>query len=288
MSKFLNIILLASVLSFSSGCALFRNPLASWQKAETKVEEKQKKIEANKDAVIEQGKNYVYATKLALQADPSTNQYHAVETKLNDRAVATLGTPDIVEIVRLETLVKNLLSTNTAIIIKGEQQLAEQDSRVKNLQSERNELLGQLETAQTKLTKIGTENAGLAQKWANLVKVFWWIVYGFIFVIVIKILSAILPPPYNSIVSIISVPIGLIIKGIHGCIPEAKKVAGVVASQTYDTTKLALQHIVEAIEEAKVQKPDVAKELVPFLKDATSKEITRPLITEIKKEMGYV
>jgi hypothetical protein len=286
--KITGLLLISGLLLGTSGCALFRNPTGSWDKATAKVEATQHKVEANERAIADQGKNYVYATKLALQADPSTNKYHKIETQLNDKAVATLGAPSMSEIVELEAMVSNLLSENQKLMEKGQKQLADQDEQVAILQAQNIALQDKLGAAEKKLVDVGTVNAGYASKWTSLVKIFWWIVYGVIAVFVIKILSAVLPPPYNSIVSIVSVPIGLVIKGIQGMIPEAKQAAGVVAKQTYDTTKLTLSHIIEAIEDMKMKEPEKAAALVPYLNNVTSKETTRPVITEVKRELGYV
>jgi hypothetical protein len=48
MKKLLYIaLILVTLVGSGTGCALFRNPLASWTKTETKVEEKQKALDAN-------------------------------------------------------------------------------------------------------------------------------------------------------------------------------------------------------------------------------------------------
>lgn len=278
----------AIISSLLVGCALFRDPTGSWNKATNKVEAVQSAINKNEDATTAAARTYVFATQEALNADPSTNRAHEVASDMNEKALVTLGPPSMQEVVYLKEMVKNLLATNTATILRGEEQLADLDAQVIKLQKENQKLQTNLEKAEAKVISVGTVNAGYASKWTAIVKVFWWIVYGFIAVIIIKVLSAVLPPPYNSIVSIIAVPIGLIIKGIQGCVPEAKKAAGVVAAGTYDNTKLALQNVIEAIEEAKRDKPHIVQEIVPYLKDATNKEITRPLITDVKREMGYV
>lgn len=270
------------------GCALFRNPTASWDKATQKVEQVQNKIDTNKDNQTEVARQYVYSTHLALRADPSTNVAHDVAVDFNDKAVATLGTPEMAEIIQLRAMVNNLLSTNKALVVRGEKQAQALDQQLIELQTENGALMMKLDKAEKKVIEVGTTNAGYASKWTSLVKIFWWIVYGFIAVFVIKILSAVLPPPYNSIVSIVAVPIGLVVKAIHGIFPEAKAAAGVVAVKTYDNTKLALEHIITAIEEAKRDKPEVVAQVVPYLKNETSVEVTRPLITDVKRELGYV
>lgn len=276
------------LVSSSVSCQLFKNPLGAWTKATTKVETIEQKVQVNEDKVAAQAKQYIYAADTTLRFDPNPNKYSSLAQDFVGKAGITLGQPTMAETLFLRKMVSELLSTNEVLLNKGKKDLLALDKQLIELQEENANLQGQLVKAEDKVIAIGITNSELAQKWTTLTKIFWWMVYGFIFIFVIKILSAILPPPLNSIVGIISVPIGLIIKGIQACIPEAKHAAGVVAATTYNSTKLALSQVVEAIEELKVRKPEAAKELVPLLKDVTSKELTRPLITKVKEEMGYI
>ena len=276
--------MISALLPLGTGCALFRNPLGNWTKAETKVEQKQQKLDANQDTITEQGKNYVYATKLALQEDPSTNKYHEVEQQLNDKAVATLGTPSMEEIVKLEAMVKNLLSENEKLIIKGKKQLAEQDDVVADLQQENAQLLKEVGVAQKKLVDVGTTNAGFAQKWATLMKIVWWIIYGVIAMFVIKILAVVLPPPYNSIVGIIALPIGIFTKLLHSMVPEAKAIAGVVSAEY----KTGTQDLVTTIQKLKEAHPELRKEIGDLVYANTDSDSSAIAINKAKSELGIV
>jgi hypothetical protein len=286
MRKFLNIIIIASMLTFTS-CALFRNPFKDWNKATDKQAQVEKKIEKNDDETVKKGINYVYANKLALDADPSTNKYHHVESMMTDKALLTLGPPTMQDENAIRLMVSNLLSEDKAIILKGEKQLAEMDAKVIYLQEQNSKLQDSLAKAEQKVLEVGKTNSGLAQKWADLVRYFWYVIYIIIAGFVIKILAAVVPPPYNSIISIISLPLGLVIKGIKAFVPEATEAAGVIASKTYENTQLALKHVVESIEEHKKNNPEEAKKLLAILTDTTSKEVTRPIIDATRKELGY-
>lgn len=267
-----------------SGCAFFHNPLGAFNKAEDKKAAVQKKLDKNDDETVDAGKKYIYGTKLALAADPSTNKAHVVATDLNDKAIAVLGQPSLEEINNLKQMVNNLLATNKAIIIKGEKQLADLDSEVIDLQSQKVSLEGKLDTAEKKLTAVSLSNAGLAQKWATLTKIFWGIVYFFIAAFVIKILAAIVPPPYNTFVGIIAVPFGLITKAIHACIPEAKVVAGVV-SKDYQT---ATEHLVSAIQDIKTQNPSIAPQIAATVVANTDSTTSAAIINTTKTALGIV
>lgn len=288
MKKFLNILIILCLVSVVSSCALFRNPDKAWENATSKVETATKAIDKNDTAILEKGKGYVYGTKIALAADPSTNKFHEVATILNDKAVETMGNPQLEEINSLRIMVANLLSDNTNLVVKGEKQLLSLDKKVIELQKENGLLQERLIRAEKKVIDVGTVNAGFASKWTSMIKIFWYAIYFIIAGFVIKIVAAVVPPPYNSIISIVSIPLGLVIKSIKSFVPEATKAAGVVTSEIYDNTKLALSHVVEAIEENKRDNPDSGANLAKYLKDVTSKEVTRPVITAIKKEMGYV
>lgn len=285
--RLLNITLISALLLFNTSCVFFRNPDKAWNKAVDKTELVQDKIQKNEDSQLQQGRNYVYATKVALELDPSTNQFNNVETTLNDRAGIVLGQPSVEDAVTLRTMVENLLSTNQTLVAKGEKQLATQDKKIIALQEANVSLQTQLDKANAKVIEVGDTNAVYASHWTSLTKIFWGIIYLVIGVFIIKLLAVVLPPPYNSIVGLIAVPIGLVTKALHAFVPEAKKTAGVIATGVYDNTKSTLKQIIAAIEEAKNRKPEVGEELKPFLKDETNREVSRPIIEQIKQELGY-
>jgi cell division septum initiation protein DivIVA len=283
IKKIIILILLTSIFASSTGCALFRNPFKSWTKAETKVETTQKQIETNQDSLTQEARNYIYGEHIALLMDPSTSRYHEVETTLNDKALITLGNPTMEDVDKLQKMVSNLLSTNTQIVIKGEKQLADMDNEVKSLQEENNNLQSKLSSAEEKLIKVGTENSGLAQKWSNLVKIFWWVLYGIIAMVVIRVVTAILPPPYNSLGAIVSVPLGLISKFIHASVPQAQAVAGVV-SKDYQA---ATEQLINVLQELKSQNPA----LHPAISASVANNIDSnliPVINQSKSSIGLV
>lgn len=271
----------------ATSCALFRNPDKSWNKATDKLNAASSAINRNTSDIVDAGKGYVYGTKIALAADPSTNKFHEVATLLNDKAVETLGAPKIEEVDALRVLVSNLLSTNVALVAKGEKQLLTLDAKVIDLQNENLSLKKDLDKAEKKVIDIGTVNAGYASKWTSMIKIFWYAVYFVVTGFVIKIVAAVVPPPYNSIISIVSIPLGLIMKSIKAFVPEATKTAGVIAESTYNNTSLALKHVVEAIESHKKDNPVEAEKLGEYLKESTSKEVTRPIIYDIKKSLKF-
>lgn len=276
--------ILLIVMMIGGGCAVFRNPTKSWDKAEAKVTTVEKKMSANQAQIIEQGKNYVYATSLALKADPSTNKYHAVETQLNDKALATLGPPTMDQINKLEGMVSNLLSDNQKLVNKGEAQLLNFDKIVSDLQTQNELLQSELNSAQTKLEKVGSVNSDFAQKWNTLIKYVWYFIYLIIFVVAVKVLSAVLPPPYNSIVGIVAVPIGCIVKIIQSLIPEAKTTAGVV-HQNYKT---ATEDLITIIQKLKEKHPELHQEISESVYANTDSDTSAVAINEAKTNLGIV
>ena len=287
VKKFFNIYLILSLSLIVSSCALFRNPDKSWNNAKSKLDNSVLAIQKNDNLIAEQGKAYIYGTKLALYADPSTNKFHEVATVLNDKAIETLGTPKMEEINMLRIMVANLLSTNSILSIKGEKQLQALDSKIINLQDENESLKLNLAKAEKKIIDVGTVNAGYASKWTSMIKIFWYAVYFVVAGFVIKIVAAVVPPPYNSIISIVSIPLGLVIKSIKAFVPEAIQTAGVVKESLYNNTKLALENVVAAVENHKKDNPQDAEKLAEYLKDTTSKELTRPIIYDIKRGLKF-
>jgi hypothetical protein len=284
VKKVIYIFLILCIAMTFSGCALFRNPLKSWDKAENKVTIAEKKIDTNQDRLVEQGKNYVYATKLVLQTDPSTNKHHEIETQLNDKALAIFGPPPMEDINQLDLMVRNLLSDNEKLVKQGQQQLASFDATVVQLQNENTKLQNKLDVAQKKLQDVGTSNSGLAQKWSLVVKIFWWIIYAIIFIAIIKILAVVLPPPYNSIVGIVAVPIGLMVKMVQSLIPEVKAAAGVV-HQNY---QIATEDLVTIIQKLKESHPELRAEISKTVYSETDSTTSAQAINDTKAKLGIV
>ena len=284
MNRIICIVLMLGLMWGGTGCALFRNPSKSWDKATAKAEVAQNKVDANEKAQIEKGKGYVYATKLALDADPSTNRFHEVESLLNDKALVTLGNPTMEEENALRLMVSNLLSTNQQLVVKGHKELAAKDAEVIALQQQNATLQTSLDKANEKVIAVGTTNAGLAQKWATVMKIFWWCVYGVIFIIVVKVLAVVLPPPYNSIVGIIAMPIGVITKLLHSLVPEAKAVAGVVSAEY----KTGTQDLVAIIQKLKETHPELRKEISDAVYAGTDSTTSAIAINKAKSDLGIV
>ena len=280
--RFISLVLVLSMLGLS-GCALFNNPFKSWQKAETKIAQVENKVATNQVATTKEGINYVYATKLALAADPATNNYHKVETELNDKAIVVLGTPSMEDITKLNKMVNDLLSTNAQIIIQGDKELAAMDKKVTQLQQENSTLEGTLSKVEAKATAIATANAGLAQKWATVTKFFWWIVYGIIFFTVVRIVTAVLPPPYNSLSIIVSLPVSIITKLIHALVPEAQKIAGLVPV-AYQT---ATENLITSIKQIKTDHPELHNEISTTVA-ANANDSTASVINDTKTKLGMI
>jgi hypothetical protein len=282
--KLINILLITLILSMSTGCMLFRNPTKSWDKAVEKQTVVENKVQKNEDAQLKEGRNYVYATKLTLAADPATNQFHAVETILTDKANVVLGNPTMEDENALRLMVSNLVSTNKALIAQGEKQLADRDAKVIYLQQENASLQGKLEKAEAKLVEVGTTNAGYASSWTTLMKFVWWAIYIVIGAFIIKILAVVLPPPYNSIVGIIALPIGMFTKLLHSFVPEAKAIAGVAAAEY----KQGTQDLVATIQKLKEAHPELRKEIGDAVIANTDSNTSGIAINKAKSDLGIV
>jgi hypothetical protein len=131
---------------------------------------------------------------------------------------------------------------------------------------------------------VGTVNAGYASKWTTLIKFFWYAVYMVIGVFVIKILSVVLPPPYNSIVGIIALPIGIVTKLLHSMVPEAKAIAGVVSAEY----KTGTQDLVTIIQKLKDTHPELRKEIADAVYAGTDSTTSAIAINKAKSDLGIV
>ena len=268
---------------FLNGCAFWTNPLKSFEKAQTKVLQTQSQLQNNQDDIIEQSKNYIYGADYTLNLETNPSKYNMVAKQFTERAKNTLGLPDIDEIEDLKITITNLLSDNTKLIIKGENALSQYDLKVSNLQAQNKELQSNLTEKQNILTKIGQENSTLANKWTNLVKWFWWIVYGIIGIFVLRMIAAICPPPYSSIASILAIPFIWIIHLIKGFIPEAISGAKLVTSEY----KTATQNLVSAIQDIKTTNPTIHSTISNIVAQNIS-DSAIPVISEAKANLQIV
>lgn len=282
--KHLRVFLLSFFLLFStSGC--FNNPLRNLQSANTKVEAATHKKEKAEEKISEKAKNYTFGADYALSLDTSPSKESIVAKEMTGLSLAVSGPPPMEEVTDYKGIVDGLLSTNNAKIKKSEAELAAKNKEVEVLQTKLVGLEDKLVKAESDKEKVVNENTDLASKWAKLTKIFWIVVYVAVFGLIAHILNLILPAPYNSIFGIVSAILGLFTKGIIKIAPAAKETAGLISKEVHDTSKEALEHLVAAIEDART-KGNLADKLDPFLRDHTTKDGSREVIKDTKRELG--
>jgi ElaB/YqjD/DUF883 family membrane-anchored ribosome-binding protein len=264
------------------GCSIF-SPSAKEKRAEAKVTQAKENIKDTKDVLTEKGKGYLWSTDYVLSLNPQTNVYTDVAKQMSSRALIALGTPPMEEVLQLREIVDNLVSTNKALIIKGQKDLKEKDEEIVNLQTKVVDYEQILKDKEQKFVELSRENADLASTWVRLKSWFWWGVWIFVIGFILTILAQALPPPANSIAAIVAFPIGLLIKIIKGIIPSATKFAGVVSENVHNEIKSAAEQMVLSINELKTKNPVAYEETKNILKDKTDIN-SRAVIIDIKKE----
>lgn len=213
--KLFSILLLGLTLS---GC-VFHNPFKSWVKAQNRVAIAQTNLTSVDRTIKNDGAKYLYGTKLALAASP-TNQATELAADFNDKAIGVFGAPSPNDITALQNMVDNLLSSNKTLIAQGEKDKAALNNQVTKLQSHETSLQSKLANAEANLQKVGLSNAKLAAKWARIVHLFWTGIYLILAVIVLRVVTIFLPPPYNAISIVISVPCTWVVRFITWAVPE--------------------------------------------------------------------
>lgn len=279
--------LVSLLLAFTMGCGTF-SPLRIFKRAEKKVDQTEKKIDDNHRKLDEKSKGYVYASDFSLSLDPAPNPFSKTAKEFTERSLLVTGNPDTESALVLRKLVNDLLSTNAIIRADAEKRLQEKDKEVIALEKDLNKLTADLDRANEKFKKVSEENTVLGQKWYNLWK--WVKIIGITILVgfILSIVASALPPPYNSIVAIVSAPVGILIRFIIGAIPKIADFAHTVSKTTYEQTKAVSHDLVDVIQQFKETHPQTFdSHLEPLLKEVTSKEISRPKIEEIKKELGY-
>jgi len=276
--------LLCLILINFTGCALFHNPFKSWKSAETGFTNAQSQVVTNQTKLNNSAQEFAYATDYSLNLDPTPSKYNQVAQKFNKETIIALGgIPTTNEIANLQETVSNLLSDNKKILEEGNKQLVLMNSQVLQLQNDKTNLNNKLTYTINKLEKVGGLNATLAEKWHKLTEIFWYSIYGIGLIFILKIVSIVLPPPYNCITYIISLPLSLIIKCIHALFPEIKEFCSLVDSGYKD----AATDLVNGIQALKIQNPNQHSQISSTI-SATVNNSSIPIINSIKAENNIV
>lgn len=276
------------VLLFSltlTGC--FSNPLSKFKSASEKVADTQDKKAKVEEKVSDKAKNYVFAADYALSKEVEPSKEVKVAKEMTGLSLSISGPPALKESLEFKNIVDGLLATNAAKIKLAEEQLSKKNQEVVGLQGQISVLQDKLTTAEKIKDKIASENSGLANKWNTLTRIFWIVVWTICVAAILHILSFIIPPPYNSVFSIISLLIGGFIKILMSLAPKAKEVANLVSKESHELSETTLKHLVGAIQEIR-KDPEVADKVDSVLKDFTSKETSRNKIIEVKKTLGHI
>ncbi len=282
----------------TSGCgtiwhSIFPSPSEKANKAEQKVEQVKHDIDKKDDILIENGRGYLYGSLYSMSLDPFPSIYTTVAKSLGERAQIAIGSPEMAEIIQLREIVNNLVSSNKDLVIKGNKQLKDKDLEVVNLQQSINKLQDTLQVKEDKLKQINETNAGLADKFVKLKSIFWWIVWIVGIGFVLTLLGKVLPAPYSNIIYLLALPFGILIKGIHALIPQAKEVAGVVGKEYKD----GLEKIVVSLEDTKANisakneatgKQSVGLEQLKTELNKNTDDKTKVLISQTKQNLGYI
>lgn len=282
------ILQIAVILALAVGCA---SPAQKKEKLEAKKEAKQEQLSTNKVAQVKQGAGMADAALHVIRKNPSPTIYDDVATMSLETSLLAFQAADVMppsyEILKYRKMVDDLISTNAVIKAAASNQLQQVRATLAATEHREQTLSGELGKLQAKLDEVNAENAALATTWSRLKHLFWWIVWGVVGVFVIRLVAAVLPPPYNSFGFIVDHIIGFFAKGVFAIFSKAKDTAGVVAKDAYELSESTLKQVVEAVQQARSDKK-IAAVIDPILKDETDKNSTRLKITEVKKQLGYV
>lgn len=160
---------------FLSGCWM---PSERFRRASERVATSEKAIATNQTERASTGRDFTYAADYALSLDPIPTKEARVAHTLTSRSLLATGLPGIDDATRLRTMVEDLISTNEMQRVRGQKALEAKDRQLATLQRQAEELGVRLEESERKLRKVNEDNASLADKWARLSRLFWWVVAG--------------------------------------------------------------------------------------------------------------
>lgn len=306
-----NVILMLPVLFLLTSCLWWHDPLSAFKSAQTKVNTSQTnlvtatetlktnetKLATNTAAIDDHKQGLVFGASTALHLDPTPTVYNKVATQFADTELGLYGLPSTNEVLALRQTVADLVSSNAAYVVEGEKQLAAITAENKALQATNIILTKQVNESQnkvteaetkvisatTKLEKVGAENSKLAETWTKIKRwvygVFWFLVAG----IVIKIVSICLPPPYNQISYIVSLPLSVIVKVCHLIFPEIKGFVGLCEIGWKD----AVSDLTNSIQAIKVANPTLHASISSVVA-ANTNDKSIPLINASKADNKIV
>lgn len=270
------------IVAILSGCA---GPAKKDQAAKIAVTQQQAKIEQNVSGQKDHGRDFAFAAQFALSLESTPSDQSKVALTMLDRSMTLLGSPDYNETLVLKEMIHGLLSTNEALRVHAEKVLSAKDQEISGLQNQNKANEDKLKTLLAHLDKVTAENAANAQTWVTIKRIFYWFVWGSIIIVVLRVGLACCPPPYNEIGHIPDWIFGKI-SALLLKVPSAAKYAGVVSSDLFNKYRTTLTHTVDGIDQAMdhyaVKNPTALADLKGFLNKATSSEVSRPLIAQVK------
>ena len=243
------ILILLSVL-FLTSCI---GPFKRNKNAITAVGNTKKDISKKEDSLSEKSKAYVFAADFSLGLETNFSIFSSTAKDFTGRSLLITGNPSTEEALALKKIVYDLTSTNELLITEGKKNLAAKDKEVIGLEKQVNVLNDKLEKKEEKFKEIANENSILANKWSRMW--FWIKMVTFVLVggFILSVISSILPPPYNSIVALVAMPIGIITRFFIGAIPKVGEFAHTVSKTTYDKSQLVSKDLVEVIQQIWVE-----------------------------------
>lgn len=289
--KFLPLFLIFAL--FANSCSLL--PSERVARAQEKVAQTKEQINNYQDELVEKARNYVFGANYTLQLDTNPNVFTKTAEKMTSRAELVLGPPVIEQANQIKEIANDLVSNNVNLNTKGDELLVQKDEEIIILQNNIKHLNDQLEIKEKKSNSIALEMSAFGDTWYKIKHYFYYILWFIGIFLFLSLLGKILPPPYNSIVNIVAIPMGLIIKGVHALFPAAKQAAGVVAVATYNQTKKTLENVVDSIEQTKDQisnKQVQVSQITPIV-PAVSTVVSNPIaplinrvLTEVEQHPG--
>ena len=282
---------------FLVGCS---TPWSRNNKAVAKVDKAQSALIVNERDRMEVAKSFTFGADYSLTLDPDPSVYSTTAQNLTSRSLLASGIPAAEEALRLRKIVDGLVSTNDLLKINAQKALETKDQELIGLQNENTKLETTLKKAEENFKAVAAENAQLAQFLAKLKRIWAWIKWTFLTMVVLRIAAVFLPPPYNFIGTIFDTIFGGLFKLGSKVLPKAKEAAGVVGQEVYHESNETLKQLVSALQEVRKKEINPAdasprsstvklQDIIdPILRDHTSKEQTRRKIVEIKTQLGHI
>lgn len=271
------------------GCSIFSSlPSKLLGKKQAQIDKIDKKVDTNQDKQLEASKSYVWGVQYSLGLSPNKNsdKYVGLAYDLAQKSLQITGNPSVESANVFKQIVEKAASTNKIENLESERLLASRDLAIAELQAQYNRLQADKSAAEDRYKEVAKENSKYGDIFVRARRYFMIVVWGLGIMFVLRIVSAVLPPPYNLLGAAPDAILGGMFRVGSKILTHAPAAAAVVGKEAHEISEKTLTSVVKALQLAKESDNSglIAEVLAPHLNEHGDDQ-TRSKINSIKMDL---